>query len=224
MSTPPSGDATYPSPNASDESQDSGLGLEWVYLNADVGGAYIEHGSRSARATSACSRPSSSGRRLRRRPRACASSSSRLGVRARDLQLSSFNLWELDAEARLPHARLAHRPVLRRARRLRVRRAASARAPCRSPRASTTSDVSVHGCDVGPDVRHRHLLHRASSPSAPTANAEFLFLQRPPPPLPAGSPGRRGHAPRPAAAALQPVRVAASASASSRTAHLGIHF
>jgi hypothetical protein len=42
-----SGTPSGPS-NASDESQDSGLGLEWVYLNADVGFHYVDIASFSA--------------------------------------------------------------------------------------------------------------------------------------------------------------------------------
>ena len=95
MATSPSAPAY--SPNASDQSQDSGLGLEWVYLNADVGGAYTNMQSFSE-SNLAIQQASSQGAAFG------VGAGVRLlfftiGARARDLQLSNFNLWELDGEA-----------------------------------------------------------------------------------------------------------------------------
>ena len=135
--------------------------------------------ARSARATSACRRRPRSGRAFG------VGAGVRLlfftlGVRARDLQLSALrNLWELDGEAAF-HIRIWHdRPVLRRARRLRLRRLARLGHRRRSPPA-TTSDVSVHGFNVGPMVGLDVLLSPRASRSASTRTREFLFLQRPP--------------------------------------------
>ncbi len=81
-----------------DEEDDSGLGLEWVWLNADLGGAYANMQSFSA-STFALQKTESGG------PMFGVGAGVRLlfftlGVRVRDLQLSSIgSLWQLDVEA-----------------------------------------------------------------------------------------------------------------------------
>src|SRR5579859_3975588 len=81
------------------ELEDGGLGLEWVYLNADVGSAFMDLASLKA-SNWQLQDNSSSG------PAFGFGAGVRLvflsaGFRVRDLQLSSFNLWETDLEAAL---------------------------------------------------------------------------------------------------------------------------
>src|ERR1700678_3648496 len=88
-----------------EESGDSGLGLEWVYITAGGGGAYTNMASFSASNLQVQQATSSGGE-------FDVGAGVRLlffsaGLRARDLQLSAFNLWELDAEAEL-HMRIWH--------------------------------------------------------------------------------------------------------------------
>jgi hypothetical protein len=173
--TPPP--ATY-SPS-SDDSQDSGLGLEWVYLNADAGFAYTNMATFSETNLNLQQTSSAGG--------AFAVGAGvrllffTLGVRGRDLQLSSYNLWELDGEAAF-HIRIWRiDPYFGvRGGYAFVGSLGSATAPDAS-----TSGVSVHGLNVGPmfgiDVYISSLFSIGAE-----ANAEFLYLKRPPAPLPSG--------------------------------------
>ena len=165
-----------------DESQDSGLGLEWVYLNADAGFAYTGMQSVSS-SNLAIQRASSAGGAFG------VGAGVRLlfftvGVRARDLQLSAFNLWELDGEAAF-HIRIWRiDPYLG----LRggyafVGGLGSGTVDVAS--GGSSSDVSVHGGNLGPMFGIDVYLSSLVSVGA-DANAEFLFLKRPPAPLPAG--------------------------------------
>ena len=89
---------TPPPAYASEQSQDSGLGLEWVWFNAEIGGAYVNMESLST-SNLALQKTESGG------PVYGVAAGVRLlfltlGVRVRDLQLASIgNLWELSAEA-----------------------------------------------------------------------------------------------------------------------------
>ena len=174
--------AYYPPPSTSDESQDSGLGLEWVYLNADAGFAYTNMSSLSS-TNLAIQQASSAGGAfgLGAGVRLLFFT---LGVRGRDLQLSDFNLWELDGEAAL------HIRVWRIDPYFGVRGGYAFVGSLGSGSVSvasggSSSDVSVHGINVGPMFGIDVYLSSLFSIGA-EANAEFLFLKRPPVALPAG--------------------------------------
>ncbi len=173
---------TYYTPSSSDQSQDSGLGLEWVYLNADAGGAYTNLQSLSE-SHLALQQTSSAGGAFG------VGAGVRLlfftlGVRARDLQLSSFNLWELDGEAAF-HIRIWRIDPYFGVRGGYAFVGTLGSGAVSLASGSSTSDVSVHGINVGPmfgiDVYLSSLVSLGVD-----ANAEFLFLKRPPAPLPPG--------------------------------------
>jgi hypothetical protein len=173
---------TYYSPNASDQSQDSGLGLEWVYLNADAGFAYTNMQSLSE-SNLAIQQASSAGGAFG------VGAGVRLlfftlGARARDLQLSSFNLWELDGEAAF-HIRIWRIDPYFGVRGGYAFVGALGSGAVAVASGGSASDVSVHGINVGPmfgiDVYASSLVSVGVD-----ANAEFLFLKRPPAPLPPG--------------------------------------
>lgn len=183
---PPPPVATAPPPPAytpsSDESQDSGLGLEWVYLNADIGGAYTNLQSLSAD-NLALQQTSSAG------PAFGLAAGVRLlfftlGVRARDLQLSNFNLWEINGEAAF-HIRIWRIDPYFGVRGGYAFVGTLGSGAATLAAGSSSSDVSVHGINVGPmfglDVYLSSLVSLGVD-----ANAEFLFLKRPPAPLPPG--------------------------------------
>ena len=178
--TSSAGGSTYA--NTSDQSQDSGLGLEWVYLNADAGFAYMNMATFSQTAL-AIQQTSSAGGAFG------VGAGLRLlfftvGVRARDLQLSDYNLWELDAEAAF-HIRIWRIDPY-----FGVRGGYAFVGSLGSGAVSTSSgtsasDVSVHGLNVGPmfgiDVYLSSLFSIGGE-----ANAEFLYLKRPAVALPQG--------------------------------------
>ncbi len=171
-----------PSPPPTDESGDSGLGLEWVYLNADAGFAYTNMESLSS-SHLAIQKASSAGGAFG------VGAGVRLlfftlGVRARDLQLSAFNLWELDAEAAF-HIRIWRIDpyVGLRGGYAFVGNLGSGSVDVAS--GGSSSDVSVHGANLGPMFGIDVYLSSLVSIGA-DANAEVLFLKRPPTPLPAG--------------------------------------
>jgi hypothetical protein len=218
MATSPSA-PTYSS-GASDPSEDSGLGLEWVYLNADAGGAYTNLQSLSD-SHLALQQTSSAGGAFG------VAAGVRLlfftlGARARDLQLSDFNLWELDGEAAF-HIRIWRIDPYFGVRGGYAFVGSLGSGAVSLASGSSASDVSVHGINVGPmfgiDVYLSSLVSLGVD-----ANAEFLFLKRPPTPLPS----RFTQAD--VAALPQDQQQLYSLSGSSvgfgavLTAHLGIHF
>jgi hypothetical protein len=178
MSTQPPA-ATYST--TSDESQDSGLGLEWVYLNADAGFAFANMASFSE-SNLAIQQTSSAGGAFG------VGAGVRLlfftvGARARDLQLSNFNLWELDGEAAF-HIRIWRIDPY-----FGVRGGYAFVGSLSSDAVSTannnTSDVTVHGFNAGAmfgiDVYLSSLFSIGGE-----ANAELIYLKRPPVALPSG--------------------------------------
>ncbi len=207
-----------PPPAYADERQDSGLGLEWVWINAEVGGAYVNMQSLST-SNLGLQKTESGG------PVFGVAAGVRLlfltlGARVRDLQLTSIgNLWELSAEAAL------HTRVWRIDPYLGVRGGYNFVGSLSSESVQvatggTPSDVSVHGFDIGPMAGIDFYLAKFVSLGA-DVDAQFLFLQRPVPPLPAGV----------TVDILPPnVRALYQSSGSSvgfgvtGTAHLGIHF
>ncbi len=147
-------------------------------------------------------------------------------MRARDLQLSSFNLWELDGEAAF-HIRIWRIDPyfgVRGGYAFVGTLGSGARCRIASKKGSSTSDVSgLYGINVGPmfgiDVYLSSLVSLGVD-----ANAEFLFLKRPPAPLPQGL--------TQADVAMLPAQQQQLYSLSGSsigfgavlTAHLGIHF
>jgi hypothetical protein len=179
----PSPSAGYQSaPNSDEEKQDSGLGLEWVWLNAEAGVSYVNLQSFDAsnlglKSTSAGG-PSfgfAAGVRL---------IFFTLGVRARDLSLSDIgNLWLLNLDAAF-HTRFGRVDPY-----FGVRGGynfVGSLSPSSLQTASTGGTppgVDVHGWNVGPMFGMDFYLAKLVSLGF-DADAQFLFLQRPAPPLP----------------------------------------
>jgi hypothetical protein len=210
--------AYAPPQRANEEAEDSGLGLEWVWLNAEVGGAYVNMQSFD-KSNFALTKTESGG------PAFGIAAGVRLifltlGVRVRDLVLSSIgSLWELSLEGAL-HTRIGHIDPY-----FGVRggynfvgslssdsvQVASGGAP---------SDVSIHGFNIGPMVGLDVYLAKLVSIGV-DVDAQFLFLQRPKPPLPTALQGQ------PIPAQYQTLYNESGSSVGfgvTGAAHLGIHF
>jgi hypothetical protein len=182
LQPPPAMTYPPPAPPPTDESQDSGLGLEWVYLNADAGFAYTNMQSLSA-SNLAIEKASSAGGAFG------VGAGVRLlfftlGARVRDLQLAAFNLWELDAEAAF-HIRIWRIDPYFGVRGGYAFVGGLGSGSVNVATGGSSSDVSVHGANVGPMFGIDVYLSSLVSIGA-DANAEFLFLKRPPAPLPSG--------------------------------------
>jgi hypothetical protein len=162
--------------------QTGGLGLEWVYLNADMGVAYTDLVSLKA-SNWALQDNSAAG------PAFGIGAGVRLlflslGVRARDLQLSSFNLWETDLEAAL-HFKIWRVDIALGARGGYAFLGSFSADSLRTSTGSAASDVTVHGWNIGPTLGVDVYLSKLVSVGL-DGNAEFLFLERPPIPLQSG--------------------------------------
>lgn len=179
------GDATTgpmtPSRGADDEKKDSGLGLEWVYLDADIGAAYVGLDSLNSNNLQIQSKG-------RAGPTFSAAAGVRLlfltiGVRARDLVFSDLSLWELNGEIAL-HTRLDHFDPYIGLRGGYAFDGSLSGGAVQAFQGGTPSGVNVHGWNVGPmigcDYYFNHFLSLGID-----VNAEFLFLERPPAQLPA---------------------------------------
>ena len=186
----PASDAYPPTPtnpalaSSEDEHKDSGLGLEWVYLNADLGYSYVNMESFSA-SSLGLAKTSSAG------PAFGAAAGVRLlfftlGVRVRDLDLPDLgSLWELSGEAAF------HTRIFRVDPYIGVRGGYNFVGTLSSSTASvatgqTPASASIHGFDVGPMVGLDIYLAKLVSIGV-DAEAQFLFLQRPKPQLPGGA-------------------------------------
>lgn len=211
VDTPPPGD---------DENQDSGLGLEWVWLNADVGYAYTDLASFS-QSSLGLQKTASSG------PVFGAGVGARLlffsfGVRARDLVLSDIgNLWEIGGEAAF-HLRVWHIDPY-----VGVRGGYNFVGTLDQSTVSNATgspSVAVHGFNVGPMVGIDYYFAHWISLGA-DFDAQFLFLQRPQASLPAGV-NVNSLPPAEQAQAKQLYQQSGSSAGLqlSPTAHLGIHF
>jgi hypothetical protein len=164
-----------------EETADSGLGLEWVYITAGGGGAYTNMTSLSS-SNLGVQQSTSSGAEWD------VGAGVRLlfvsaGLRVRGLELSAFHLTELDAEAAL-HMRIWHIDPYFGARGgyVTVGGVSTAESNATSGSAtstSTTTNENVHGFNVGPmfgiDVYFSSLFSLGAE-----VNAEFLILERPP--------------------------------------------
>jgi hypothetical protein len=162
--------------------EDGGLGLEWVYLNADLGAAYTDLASLKA-SNWALQDNASSG------PAFGLAAGVRLvflslGVRVRDLALSSYNIWETDLEA-LFHFRIWRIDGYFGGRGGYAFLGAFSADSLRTSTGSAASDVTVHGWNVGPTFGLDFYITKLISVGV-DANVEAMFLERPPLPLPAG--------------------------------------
>jgi hypothetical protein len=185
------GYSTYPgqpppppqSTSSSDENDDSGLGLEWVWLNAEVGASYVDMTSFSASSLGLV-KTSSGG------PSFGFGGGVRLlfftlGVRARDLVLSDIgNLWLLNLEAAF-HTRIWRIDPYFGVRGGYNFVGSLSGSSVQVATGGSPSDVSVHGFNVGPMFGIDLYLAKLFSIGA-DVDAQFLFLQRPKPALPAG--------------------------------------
>jgi hypothetical protein len=221
-SPPPSSSGQLPSSpgptNADDENQDSGLGLEWVWINADVGFSSVNMSSFSESQLGLV-QTSGSG------PTFGVGAGVRLffltaGVRVRDSLLSSLgSLWEIDAEAAL-HMRVWHIDPY-----FGVRGGYAFVGSLSSSSVGTAAgvsppDVSINGFNVGPilgiDLYLSHLVSIGVE-----GDAEFLFLNRPKADISKLPPDVQ------AQVQSNPLYQASGSSvglAAGATAHLGIHF
>ncbi len=205
-----------PSQGGDDESADSGLGLEWLWFNADAGYAYTDLASFSA-SNLGMQKTASSG------PVVGGGVGARLlfftfGLRAHDLMLDMGNLWEVGAEAAF-HMRVWHIDPY-----FGVRGGYNWIGELNSStvqNATGNTNVAIHGFNVGPMVGIDFYLAHAVSIGA-DVDAQFLFMQRPPAPLPAGlTPAQQQ------TIQSQPLYKDTGSSAGIQitpTAHLGIHF
>jgi hypothetical protein len=162
--------------------EDGGLGLEWVYLNADLGAAYTDLASLRASnwqlQDNASSGPAfglAAGVRL---------VFLSLGVRVRDLALSSYNIWETDLEA-LFHFRIWRIDGYFGGRGGYAFLGAFSADSLRTSTGSAASNVTVHGWNVGPTLGLDFYITKLVSVGV-DANVEAMFLERPPLPLPSG--------------------------------------
>jgi hypothetical protein len=172
-----------PTTASNEQAEDSGLGLEWVYLNAEVGGAYVNMQSFSAN-NLALKTTEDGG------PAVGVAAGVRLlflslGVRARDLLLSTIgSLWELSLEGAL-HTRIWHIDPYFGVRGGYNFVGSLNGSTVQVATGGSPSDVSVHGFNIGPMVGIDVYFSKLVSLGA-DVDAQFLFLQRPAPPLPAG--------------------------------------
>ena len=161
---------------SANDRQNGGTGLEWVYLNADAGFAGADLASlKSSRWD--LQDTSSVG------PAFGIAAGVRLlflalGVRARDLQLSAFNLWEVNAEAAF------HMKIWRIDPYFGVRggyafMGGMSAESLQTSTGTAASDVTVHGWNVGPMIGLDVYFSKLISVGV-DANAEVLFLKRPP--------------------------------------------
>lgn len=164
-----------PAINNADEAKDSGLGLEWVYLNADAGYGYASMSSFSQQ-TLGLKQTSSGGAALGFGGGIRLLFFS-LGVRARDLKLSDIgDLWELNLEGAF-HTRISHVDFY-----FGVRGGYNFVGTLNSSTANVAtgdnSSVSVHGFNVGPVVGIDYYFVKYVSIGI-DLDSQFLFIQRP---------------------------------------------
>ncbi len=200
------------------EKEDSGRGLEWVWLNAEVGASYINMEQFNSN-NLALEKSSSAG------PMFGLGAGIRLfvltfGVRARLHQLSAFNLWEVNGEIGL------HVPIKRIDPYISLHGGYAFVGSLSSDSLGAASsnsagDVSIHGFDVGLSGGLDYYFTKALSVGL-DVTLDALFLKRPPTPLPAGLTTAEQ-----AAIRQQPLYANSGDSAGfgmSGSLHLGVHF
>jgi hypothetical protein len=199
---------------SANDRQNGGARLEWVYLNADVGAAGMDLASFKS---SRWELQDTSGVG----PAFGVAAGARLlflslGLRARDLELASFNMWEVDAEAAF------HMKIWRIDPYFGVRGGyaflgALSAESLRTSTGSAASDVTVHGWNVGPMVGLDIYFSKLISVGI-DANAEVLFLKRPALPL------QPGQTVAPQYQALYADSGSSIGAGLVGMAHLGVHF
>ncbi len=206
--------------NSTDESQDSGLGLEWVYLNADAGYGYANLASFSQSSLGLQNTEGSgfawgvgAGVRLLFLS---------AGVRLRNELLDNpGSLWTLDLEAAF------HMRVWRIDPYLGVRGGydwvgSFSTGAVSNATMGAAPPVSINGFDVGPmfgiDIYFSSLVSVGAE-----VNAQFLFLNRPKPDLPPGGTMVVAMLP-PAEQQLYNESGSSVGFGGTGTVHLGIHF
>jgi hypothetical protein len=198
------------------------MGLEWVYLNADVGGGFASMDSFN-QTTLGLQKTSSGG------PAFGAAAGIRLvfftlGARVRDLQLSGIgDLWELNVDAAF-HARVGRFDPY-----FGVRGGYNFVGTLNSSTANVAtgdnSAVTIHGFNVGPVFGLDIYIVKYVSLGF-DLDTQFLFLQRPPVALP---PGGDAVVSNPSLCNTQCQQLYHQSGNSAGiafvpTAHLGIHF
>jgi hypothetical protein len=166
-----------------EEKEDSGLGLEWIYLNAEAGGSYI--GLDTISSSDLRVHDSSSGGAMFGLGAGVRLLFLTLGVRVRDHVHSSFNLWQFNGEIGA-HGRFGRIDPY-----LLFRGGYSTTASLNEVVEATSNDrfatdISVHGLNLGLalglDYYFSHLLSVGAE-----ASGDFLLLTRPKADLPAPS-------------------------------------
>ena len=203
------------------ENEDSGLGLEWVWLNADAGYGYANMESFSTK-TLGMQKAASAG------PALGVGAGVRLlfltiGLRARDLMLSDIgNLWELGGEAAF-HLRVWHIDPYFGVRGGYNFVGSLSGSSVSVATGNAPSDVSVHGFNVGPMVGIDIYFAHAISVGA-DLDTQFLFISRPPVPLPAGVTQAQLNMLDPKAQELYKNSGSSAGIQVTPTIHLGVHF
>ncbi|MGH7436906.1 MAG: hypothetical protein ACRENE_14635 [Polyangiaceae bacterium] len=207
--------------NSTDESQDSGLGLEWVYLNADAGYGYANMTSFSSSSLGLANTEGTgftwgvgAGVRLLFLS---------AGVRLRNELLDNpGSLWNIDLEAAF------HMRIWRIDPYLGVRGGYDWVGSFNTGAISNAAmgsepAVSINGFDVGPmlglDIYFSSLVSIGAE-----LNAQFLFLNRPKPPLPPGGEAAVMMIPDPRVQQLYNQSGSSVGFGGVGTIHLGIHF
>ncbi len=210
-----------PAISPSEEAKDSGLGLEWVYLNGDVGAGFANMASFNE-STLGMRQTAANG------PAFGFGAGVRLlffsvGVRVHDLQLSGIgDLWELNGEAAF-HVRSSHTDFY-----FGVRGGYNFVGQLSSSTASvaqgvTPPSVSIHGFNVGPVLGFDYyFVHYVSI--GIDLDTQFLFLQRPQIALPGGATVQQYCETDPQCAQLYNESGNSAGIAFVPTAHLGVHF
>lgn len=191
---------------------------EWVYLNAEAGGSYVDMQSLSA--TNLGLQTTRAGGTVFGVGAGVRLLFFTIGARVRDQMLSSIgDLWEIDGEAAF-HVRIWQIDPYFGARGGYTFMGSLNPQSVQVATGGSASDVAIHGFDVGPmaglDVYFTKLVSLGVE-----GEAEFLFLKRPPPALPPGV----------SASMLPPQEQTLYENSGSSvglgvvgTAHLGLHF
>jgi hypothetical protein len=200
--------------SASRQLEDGGLGLEWLYLNADLGAAYTNLVSLRSSNWQITDNTATG-------PAFGIGAGVRLvffsaGIRVRDLEMTSFNMWETDLEAAL-HFRIWRIDGAIGARGGYVFLGQFSSDALATATTTAASNVTVHGWNVGPTVDLDFYLSKLISIGV-DANAEFLFLEQPPLALPAGE------TVSPAYSSLYKDSGSSAGLAFLAMSHVGVHF
>ncbi len=179
--TAPPATTTSESPPPEEEKKSGDLGLEWVWINADVGYSFADLGSLSSHSLGITTTSSSgaafslgAGVRL---------FGLTLGLRARDLPLSLGNVGELDGELGFHSSGNFQIFFGLRGGYLFSGNVSASAIGSAAGNGGTPQDVTFHGGNLGfmlgADYYFNHYISLGLD-----ANPEFMFIDRPPVPLP----------------------------------------